>query len=163
MTSGQWIRSGLFTATLCAVAPALFAQTLPAAPGTVYRCAHAQGPVTYSQQACAEHAQVLKVQDDRSAAQIHQSMTSQARDVQLAKRQSRHRQHLERVGSASPAKPLTVIAHHRAAPKPGSTKDISTKPDDARAHRHRPFKAVVPTANNENTAGPATATPPAAH
>ncbi len=158
MTSGQWIRSGLLTATLCAVAPALFAQALPAAPGTVYRCAHAQGPVTYSQQACAEHAQVLKVQDDRSAAQIQQSMTSQARDVKLAKQQSRHRQHMERVGSASPAKPLTVIALHRAAPKPGST-----KPNDAQTHHPRPFKAVVPKTNTEGTAGQATATPPAAH
>jgi hypothetical protein len=158
MTSGQWIRSGLFTATLCAMAPALFAQALPAAPGTVYRCTHAQGPVTYSQQACAEHALLVKVQDDRSAAQIQQSMTSQARDVRLAKQQIRHRQHLERVGSASPAKPLTVIAHRRVAPKPSGT-----KPDDARAHRPRPFKAVVPKASTEGTAGQATATPTASH
>lgn len=130
----------------------LGAHAQAAAAGTAYRCVQSSGAVSYSQFPCVSSGtrtasvtvtgERIAVNDTRHADQIRQSVQAHQREAALARRQSRERQHQERLAAQVPAKALTVSVPH----KPSTVRSAAIKAP-AQTHklpRQRHFRALVP-------------------
>jgi hypothetical protein len=138
---GKWLATASVMGALGLCRPAL---AEPAPDGHAYRCHDGHGQVTYSQQPCADTAQLLPVVDARTPGQAFDARANLERDMKLARQAERQRKHRERESASVPARALLVRAepHAKAASQAAAR---STVDDDAhRLKRRRHFTALVP-------------------
>lgn len=144
-----WARSTITTLLCALVMSAHAAAPAQASAKTtqVHRCKQADGQLMYSQQACSTEADVLHVQDQRSAQQVSDARSTHERELALAKRQARERRKMERLGGETPARALTVASKPPAPSKSVKAKDprapVPFEPSE-HVERKRHFRAVVP-------------------
>lgn len=145
-TAHHLTRAALWIA-LCASSPWAHAAASPGkasaspSPGTqAYRCLDAAGHATYSQLPCAQQAERLRFKDDRTEAQLRQSMEVQQRDTALSRKVTREREHAEKLSASVPARAIVVAGKPPASPAVTAT--VKPKKDPHR--RKRGFAAKVP-------------------
>jgi hypothetical protein len=120
-----------------------------AEPGQAYRCQTPDGRVTYSQQPCGDQAQLRRMDDARTPAQVLDKNLMNERDSKLGRQMARQRRHEEHAAAPADAMPLTRPAKHH-----GGTTDVkaasttASAPSDTthRLKRTRHFTALVPKA-----------------
>lgn len=119
---------------------------LPAADGQAYRCGTKDSAAAYSQQPCDTRPDLIKVADERTAAQTRQAQTAMKQDIQLANAVQRQRAHAEKKSSQVPARALTRPARHHTKVQAPTSANASPLSTTQRLRRPRHFTAVVPKA-----------------